>query len=780
MSEVKSIQSVYVPAFFHKSRRLPSDSQSVRANYDLQMAETETYRQELNAQRGLRGASTCARSLHISLFFDGTNNNEPYDTKQADPPHPTNIAKLYHASLDQPESGYFAYYIPGVGTPFPEIGELDFSTFGLAFANRGEDRINWGLLQIADALSFALNKNLRLDLSVAQGMVNKMATTWPLTALGKSSRRQAMASLLEPLRAKVATVQPKVLAIKLFVYGFSRGAAEARTFVTWLSELFDTPPGAEQPQQALVGLPLTIEFLGLLDTVASVGSARAAPFAEGHMDWADDTLRLPDVNIFPEWVKVCRHFVAAHEQRLCFPLDSIRYADGRYPPYAREVVYPGVHSDVGGGYPPGEQGKARGGVGELLSQIVLHDLYAEAFAAGAPLTVPEAVIPEKLRQIQPSRSMSADSLKEFALEDLLIDRFNAWRTTLGLAEEHTPSTPSNGEALSVGHPLEDAMAAQLAWLTGWRIERMVRGSYANQPFYVKATQTNETRQVQQKAVRDAQINAAKDRRKEARGQPDESQLLLGTAAPPSYEAVLDQQQIREAAVEFEHDYQGWRRDQTSVPGWVVDVALRGTVYLLNDDDEQSEYQRIKAEGEVRAQELFVAVGKDNTTFRVTDSPQKADVVALFDDQVHDSRAWFFHSLLGSREMWGDYFRYRMVYFDSETNKRVTPVVVAGRVVGIALVLGGVYSIHRQGFKGLAGTLGVAAVGYKVINTVSGKVEPFVPGADKVLQPTLAIGEVVAQQKQAIIEGEEALRMQSMLDYLKRTGGLVEQAKELVS
>ncbi|WP_455927653.1 T6SS phospholipase effector Tle1-like catalytic domain-containing protein [Pseudomonas capeferrum] len=779
MSEVKNSESVYVPALFPKVGRLPRDPQKVSDNYDLQMAETEKYRQKLNAQRGLRGASTCARNLHISLFFDGTNNNEPYDTYKAIPPHPTNIARLYHASLEQQETGYFSYYIPGVGTPFPEIGEMDFSTFGLAFANRGEDRINWGLLQVANALSFALTKD-ELSLATLQAKLKTMATTWPLTALGKSSRRQAMASLLDPLRAKVATVQPKVLAIKLYVYGFSRGAAEARTFITWLSELFDTPEGAEHPEQALLGLPLTIEFLGLLDTVASVGSAHAAPFADGHMDWADGTQRLPDVKTFPEWIKVCRHFVAAHEQRLCFPLDSIRYADGLYPPYAREVIYPGVHSDVGGGYPPGDQGKARGGSGELLSQIVLHDLYAEAFAAGAPLTVPEEMLPDKLRQILPKRHMTLNTKEEFDITPLLIDRFNAWRSTLGLTEENTPQTPSGTEALRLGHPLEDAMAAQLAWLTGWRIERLARGSYVNQPFFGEATQTNASLEKTQKAMRDKEIAAAKQKRKEVRGQENEAQLLLGTASPPPYEPVKDQQQIREAAVEFEHDYQGWRRDQSSVQGWVLDVALRDTVYLLNDDDEQHEYERIKAEGETRAKELFVEVGKNLNKFRVSDSPQKAAVVALFDDQVHDSRAWFLHDATSSRELWGDYFRYRMVYFDGETNKRMTPMVVAGRVVGIAVVLGGMYSIRRYGWKGMAGTLGAASVGYQVINVVSGKVEPFLPGAEKVLQPTFAIGEVVAQQTQAIIEEEDALRMQNMLDYLKLTGGLVEQVQERVS
>ncbi|WP_445261591.1 T6SS phospholipase effector Tle1-like catalytic domain-containing protein [Pseudomonas sp. RL_105y_Pfl2_101] len=780
MSEIKSRETVFAPALFPKQGRLPSDPQAVRKNYERQAAEVNNYRQEQNAKRGLRGASTCARALHISLFFDGTNNNEPHDTSKGEFSNPTNIARLYHASLLHRESGYFRYYIPGVGTPFPEIGELDFTTFGMAFANGGEDRINWGLLQIADALSFALNKEQGLDLPVAQAKLKTMATTWPLTALGKSSRHQAMASLLEPLRAKVATVQPKVLAIKLFIYGFSRGAAEARTFVTWLSELFDTPPGTEQPKQELLGIPLSIEFLGLLDTVASVGSARAGPFAEGHMDWADGSQALPDVGRFPNWIKDSRHFVAAHEQRLCFPLDSIRYADGRYPGYAQEVVYPGMHSDVGGGYPKGDQGKARGGSGELLSQIVLHDLFAAAFAAGAPLTVPEAVIPEELRHIPPARRMALDTKEEFDITEVLIDRFNTWRTTLGLTEATSSATPADHEALRLPHNLEDTMAEQLALITGWRIERFARGSYLQQPFYIQAKQTSATDQKLEKDERETKMKEAKEKRVAARSQPNKTQLLLGTAGPPPYEAVIDQQQIREAAVEFEHDYQGFRRDQTSVGGWVVDGVLRDTVYLLNDDDEQQEYTRIKAAGELYVKELFGVRGSSYERVRLRDSVQAALLVAMFDDQVHDSRAWFLHDFMSSRELWGDYFRYRMVYFGDESNKRMTPVVVAGRVVGIALVLGGVYSIRRDGWKGAAGTFGAASVGYKVINVVGNKVEPFLPGAEQILQPTFAIGEVVAQQREAILKTEDELRMQSMLDHLKTTGGLVEQVRQVVS
>ncbi|WP_147478505.1 DUF2235 domain-containing protein [Pseudomonas syringae] len=55
-----------------------------------------------------------------------------------------------------------------------------------------------------------------------------------------------------------------------------------------------------------------------------------------------------------------------------------------------EVIYPGVHSDLGGGYPPGDQGKAVSkdnveGDGLLLSQIALNDLYADAFCSRSAL-----------------------------------------------------------------------------------------------------------------------------------------------------------------------------------------------------------------------------------------------------------------------------------------------------------------------------------------------------------------------------------------------------------
>jgi len=79
----------------------------------------------------------------------------------------------------------------------------------------------------------------------------------------------------------------------------------------------------------------------------------------------------------------CIHHVAAHEIRNSFPLDTV-LQDGRYAANVVEVVYPGVHSNVGGGYRPGEGGRLANPFG-MLSAIPLQAMYDEAYRAGVPL-----------------------------------------------------------------------------------------------------------------------------------------------------------------------------------------------------------------------------------------------------------------------------------------------------------------------------------------------------------------------------------------------------------
>ncbi len=92
------------------------------------------------------------------------------------------------------------------------------------------------------------------------------------------------------------------------------------------------------------------------------GANPAVGPAQGHNLWAAD-LHIPKL------VRNGLHLVAAHEYRNSFPLDST--GDGQVlPPNFQEIVLPGSHSDVGGGYEPSEGGKCRP-LGSLSSMVAL-------------------------------------------------------------------------------------------------------------------------------------------------------------------------------------------------------------------------------------------------------------------------------------------------------------------------------------------------------------------------------------------------------------------------
>ncbi|WP_252404110.1 phospholipase effector Tle1 domain-containing protein, partial [Escherichia coli] len=123
----------------------------------------------------------------------------------------------------------------------------------------------------------------------------------------------------------------------------------------------------------------------------------------------------------PRDVKRCAHFFSIHEQRMSFPLDTIMEGQA-YPGGAGqrlEVAYPGVHSDVGGGYPPGDQGKARAGDADKLSQIPLHHMYIEALRWGVPLMLKDDIVRSQGEQ------------HDFVLSSSVVNAFNAWLDKMG-------------------------------------------------------------------------------------------------------------------------------------------------------------------------------------------------------------------------------------------------------------------------------------------------------------------------------------------------------------
>ncbi|WP_052172256.1 T6SS phospholipase effector Tle1-like catalytic domain-containing protein, partial [Xanthomonas maliensis] len=291
------------------------------------------------------------------------------------------------------------------------------------------------------------------QISMAASIQSLTATA--LNPPDHSGRRKVLAERRAELRKRVeqwqrAQPKPRVRSIRVSVFGFSRGAAEARVFTSWLKDACDGGNG----DLRLCGIPVQVDLLGIFDTVASVGLANSSRLWKGHGGYADEH----DLRIAP-YVRRCVHLVAAHEVRGSFPLDTAAGVSGE------EVVYPGVHSDVGGGYEPGEQGKAF--IGDSiddsakLSQIALCHMYREALAAGVPLNL--------------SASRLAQRSKDaFKVDKGLIDAFNGYvAATAGIKA-------GNSIALIQAH-----YALYLRWRR-LRLDDSTPEGMAQQPFVKRA------------------------------------------------------------------------------------------------------------------------------------------------------------------------------------------------------------------------------------------------------------------------------------------------------
>ncbi|MGY6242658.1 T6SS phospholipase effector Tle1-like catalytic domain-containing protein (plasmid) [Burkholderia ambifaria] len=426
----------------------------------------------------------CPQVLYVNLFFDGTNNNREWDIKDAKKPTHSNVARLFRACPQIKEGGIFSEYVPGVGTPFDEIGEKAFSSEGKAFALGFGMRVAWGYTRLMNALHIAMTGSRLLDDSDARALCSsidadviasngtiaqsaRMATkVLPVAgSLATASRMYhgyKTRAKLERLHGELSALQKKhsgpggqlnrsIKKVWVNVFGFSRGAASARVFVNRLINIW-------APDGMIAGsIPYEVNFLGIFDTVASVGLPDTVTAAinlvdlDGHWAWtAEGALNIPAS------VKKCVHFFSIHEQRMSFPLDSIREKQA-YPvgaPRRIEVAYPGVHSDVGGGYGFNEEGKSREGDGSKLSQIALHNMYIEALKGGVPLLIGSEF------------SRIGGLLNDFSLHPSVARAFNDWLSTVN--QKPLDSVES---ALRIG------MGQSLAW-------RTLRADYGNPQAYI--------------------------------------------------------------------------------------------------------------------------------------------------------------------------------------------------------------------------------------------------------------------------------------------------------
>jgi len=320
--------------------------------------------------------AACKQIIHIGIFFDGTDNHMERDSKNGKKAY-TNVVSLFKAYKEDTNKGYYKFYVQGVGTPFSDIGEHTEDPDGKSSGWGGGRRIYFAIFQILNIINQKVNGSTLFPKSTIRRAVShpdikngsrfELATgaLYALTSIalfGKSkiirppiklqlTPKEIMAPYITKLNNKITgSNKPVIEEINISIFGFSRGAAQARAFVNVFHQVVG--------ESGKIGnIKTTFNFLGLFDTVASVLLPYSSPGAggklgaEGLLSWADETMK-----IHPN-VKRCVHFVAGHEFRTSFPLSSIMYDDA-YKENYKEVVYPGVHCDVGGGYAPGDQGKS--------------------------------------------------------------------------------------------------------------------------------------------------------------------------------------------------------------------------------------------------------------------------------------------------------------------------------------------------------------------------------------------------------------------------------------
>jgi uncharacterized protein (DUF2235 family) len=275
---------------------------------------------------------------NIVLCCDGTANE--FTT------HPTNVVKLFRA-LIKDSSVQATWYHPGVGTMAPpgvltKAGSFLAQAAGMAFG--------YGLNNdIRDAYVFVANHFQEGDRLFLFGFSRGAYTV------------RAVASLLHMYGLIPPGNEPLVpYAIRMMwaIHGLQKRHRRNAHYDPRINTYFHLA----KEFKATFSRACKPHFIGVWDTVSSVG-------------WFANPLSLPYTASNPD-IGVGRHAVAINERRAFFRTNLWRPtadSDEAGPKDLKQVWFPGVHCDIGGGYPEGESG---------LSKIALKWMVGEARSAG--------------------------------------------------------------------------------------------------------------------------------------------------------------------------------------------------------------------------------------------------------------------------------------------------------------------------------------------------------------------------------------------------------------
>ncbi|MFY0578110.1 T6SS phospholipase effector Tle1-like catalytic domain-containing protein [Cystobacter fuscus] len=541
------------------------------------------------------------QGMKISFFFDGTGNNldADYGTREH-----SNVARLFRAHQEDARSRVaIRYYIPGLGTRFKDINDPGGKTTGLAFGGMGEERLEWAM------------KKLESQLAQANGR-----------------------------------------SVHVALFGFSRGAALARAFARRLADrCTKASAGGWTFQHKNTRIPFQLYFMGLFDTVASVGApmgtnnlqsldltagmldleqamkqrhlygstlddiafARggapgadpASGLANGHMAWADD-LRIPDM------VGDCLHMIAAHEIRNSFPVDSLLEGSG-YPKNCRERVYPGAHSDVGGGYRKGEG--ARSPVpGSFLSLIPLRHMRDEAIQAGVPLYTD---LPEVLKE-----DFAEDPASKAAFQ-VLCRRFDLYMKKVG----------------RTAGPLGEVMLAHSQVFQQWRFFRAAsdekaRGAYGPTRDRPLLNQFQPVWQKEEQALK-KRMDALEKEYKQAQGK---ARMLLESRATLLESGRREYQTQTALAVQKQDQFLTQKSRYDTLPSSDISFSVNSKLYdrqLIADARELQALAKKKGRDRLRPH-YFTLLYAYEAEFERKQGMRNEELIAFFDTYVHDSLAGF--------------------------------------------------------------------------------------------------------------------------------------------
>jgi hypothetical protein len=161
-------------------------------------------------------ATSCDFNLFFGFFFDGTRNNYNQCTENE---AYSNVARLYDCYPGQgvPEvikhdppwnndyRHFFKVYVPGVGSPFPEVFDEGKSMWGAAAGAAGHERLAWALMQAVNNIHRYFLRGMLYSAAEIRDISRKLVLTgWNLNISTEKALQDADAQGVEDPRQRMA------------------------------------------------------------------------------------------------------------------------------------------------------------------------------------------------------------------------------------------------------------------------------------------------------------------------------------------------------------------------------------------------------------------------------------------------------------------------------------------------------------------------------------------------------------------------------------------------